>query len=154
MLNYDYNWQLQTFGAIADWYPAAGGFRASGGLLYNNNKNSYVANPTNGSYIINGSTYSTTQISSYQGTIYFNKISPYVGIGWGNPSARNKGWGLVSDIGLLYQGDPASDLVVTCAGTCPAQLQADASAENAKLQAEFSHYKWWPVVSVGISYQW
>ena len=153
MLNYNFNWQLQTVSALADWYPYAGSFRASGGLLYNNNKNSYVANPTNGNYIINGVTYSSTQITSYQGTMNFNKVAPYVGIGWGNPAAKNKGWGLVSDIGVLYQGKPTNDLVVTCAAACPPQLQSDASAENTKLQDD-SRFKWWPVVSIGIFYQW
>ncbi len=154
MLNYDFNWQLQTISALVDWYPSAGSFRASGGFLYDNNKNSYVANPTNGNYIINGTTYSSTQITSYQGTMNFNKVAPYIGIGWGNPATKNKGWGLVSDIGVLYQGKPSSDLVVTCAAACPSGLQTDASAENAKLENDFSHYRWWPVASVGIFYQW
>lgn len=154
MLNYDFDWQLQTVSALADWYPYAGSFRASGGFFYDNNRNSYVANPTGGNYIINGVPYSSAVIASYQGTITFNKIAPYVGIGWGNPAAKNKGWGLVSDIGLLYQGKPSSDLVVTCVAACPSQLQTDASAENAKLEDDFSHYKWWPVASIGISYHW
>ena len=152
-LNYDFDWQLQTINAFADWYPFAGSFRATGGLLYNNNSNSYVANPTNGNYIINGVAYSSTQITSYQGTMSFNPVAPYIGIGWGNPVAKNKGWGLVTDIGVIYQGKPTSDLVITCAATCPPQLQTDASAENAKLQEDTS-FQWWPVVSIGISYQW
>ena len=152
-LNYDISWQLQTVTAIADWYPFAGSFHASGGILYNNNTNSYVANPTNGNYIINGNTYSSTQIASYKGTMKFSKVAPYVGIGWGNPAAINKGWGLVSDIGVLYQGKPTSDLVVTCVAACPSQLQTDASAENTRLDNDNS-LKWWPVVSIGIYYQW
>jgi hypothetical protein len=154
MLNYDFNWQLQTVSALADWYPYAGNFRASGGIFYDNNKNSYVANPTGGNYIINGTTYSSAQIASYQGAMKFNTIAPYVGIGWGNPAAKNKGWGVVSDIGLLYQGKPTSDLVVACVAACPPQLQTDASAENVKLEDDFSHFKWWPVASIGIFYHW
>ena len=152
-LNYDFDWKLQTVSAIADWYPFSGNFHASGGLMYNNNNNTYVANPANGSYIINGTPYSTTQITSYQGSMNYNKIAPYLGIGWGNPVHSGKGWGLVSDIGILYQGNPTSDLVVTCAATCPPQLQSDASVENSKLQAD-NRFQWWPVVSIGISYQW
>jgi hypothetical protein len=154
MLNYDFKLQLQTVSALADWYPFAGSFRTSGGFLYNNNKVGFVANPTGGNYIINGVTYSSTQIASLQGTMKFNKVAPYIGIGWGNPVAKNEGWGLVSDIGVLYQSKPTIDLVVTCAAACPAQIQTDASAENTKLQNDFSGFRWWPVVSIGIFYQW
>lgn len=154
-VNYDFKLQLQTASAVVDWYPFAGSFRSSIGLLYDNNKVSFGANPTGGSFIINGVTYSTAQVSSLQGTITFNKAAPYIGIGWGNPVAKDKGWGLVSDIGVLYQNTPKIDLAVTC--TDPlicAQLQTDAMAEHTKLQNDFRNYKWWPVVSIGIFYQW
>jgi hypothetical protein len=152
-MNYDMDWQLQSVNAFADWYPFAGSFHATSGLLYNNNKTSYVAHPSNGNYIINGVPYSSTQITSYQGTMTYNPVAPYIGIGWGNPVARDQGWNLVSDIGVIYQGKPVSDLVITCAAACPPQLQTDATAENTKLQ-EDTRFQWWPVVSIGISYQW
>ena len=153
-LIYQFDWQLQTVTAFADWYPFGGSFRTSGGILYDDNTNSYVVNPANGiTYIINGNPYTSTQIASYKGTLRFNRIAPYVGIGWGNPAQRNKGWGLASDIGVFYQGKPTSNLVVTCVAVCPAQLQTDASAENSKLENDNS-FKWWPVVSVGIFYNW
>lgn len=152
--NYDFKLQLQTASALADWYPFNGSFRTSAGLLYDNNKISLDAKPAGGNFIINGVNYSSTQISSLQGTLSFNKVAPYIGIGWGNPVSKGKGWGLVSDIGVLFQGKPKVDLVVTCVTTCPAQLQTDAAAENTKLQNDLSGFRWWPVVSIGISYQW
>lgn len=154
-LNYDFEWKLKTVSAFVDWYPFEGSFRASIGALYDDNKASFNANPTSGTFIINGVTYSTAQVGSFGGTMSFGKAAPYVGIGWGNPAAKNKGWGLVTDIGALYQGTPKIDLLVTCVDplVC-AQLQSDAAAENIKLQDDLSHFKWWPVVAIGISYQW
>lgn len=152
-VNYDFKLQLQTVSALADWYPFSGGFRTSAGLLYNNNKVSMTALPTGGNYTIGGATYTSTQIGTMQATMTFNKIAPYLGIGWGNPVAKDKGWGLVTDIGVLFQGSPKIDLVVTCASTCT-NLQANAQAENAKLQSDLSNFKFWPVASIGISYQW
>ncbi len=154
-VNYDFKLQLQTGSALADWYPFKGSFRTSAGLMYNNNKVSLGGLPTGGNYDINGTTYSTAQIGSLQGTMSFNKLAPYFGIGWGNAVAKNKGWGLTSDIGVLLQGKPKIDLVVTC--TDPlicTQLQKDAVAENTKMQNDLRHFQWWPVVSIGISYQW
>jgi len=153
-MDFKFKLNLQTASALADWYPFAGSFRASGGLLYNNNEISMTANPTGGSFIINGVTYSSTSVSSMTGKVTFNKVAPYFGIGWGNPVAQNKGWGLTTDFGVLFQGKPKLDLVITCAAGCPGTLQNDATAENTKLQNDLNHFQLWPVASVGISYQW
>jgi hypothetical protein len=154
-VNYDFKLQMQTVSALADWYPFSGGFRTSAGLLYNNNKVSLGAMPTGGNFTIGTGTYSTTQVSSLQGTMTFNKIAPYLGIGWGNPVANDKGWGLVTDIGVLFQGSPKTSLTATCnPAPCSAGIQADVAAENTKVQNDLSNFKFWPVVSLGISYQW
>lgn len=152
-VNYDFKLQLQTASLLGDWYPFAGSFRTSGGVLYNNNKISLNAKPTNGNYVINGANYTSAQIGTLQATLTFNKVAPYFGIGWGNPVAQDKGWGMTSDLGVLFQGKPKVDMTVTCASSCP-QLQTDAAAENTKLQNDLSNFKFWPVASIGISYQW
>lgn len=154
-VNYDFKLQLRSASILADWYPFEGSFRTSAGVLYNDNKVGLDALPTGGTYTINGRPYTSAQIGSMQGTVSFNKLAPYLGIGWGNPVAKNKGWGLVTDIGVLFQGKPTIDLVVTCtdSSVCT-QLQTDATAENTRLQNDLSNFKWWPVASIGISYQW
>lgn len=154
--NYDFKLQLQSVSALADWHPYENGFRTSAGLLYNNTKDTFV--PAGSSFMLGGTSYSTigagpNVLSSFQGTMTFNSVAPYLGIGWGNAVTSDKGWGLETDIGVLFQGSPKIDLVATCATTCNT-LQADAEAENAKLQNDLNKYKWWPVVSIGISYQW
>jgi len=158
-VNYDFKLQLQTVSALADWYPFEGSFRTSAGLFYNNNKTTLNAVPGTSGYTINGVTYTATDVGSLQGTMAFNKVAPYLGIGWGNPVAKDKGWGMTTDIGVLFQGSPKTSLVATCgtaiAGTptCT-QLQSDAAAENTKLETDLKKFKLWPVISIGISYQW
>ncbi len=157
-VNYDFKLQLQSASVIADWYPFAGSFRTSAGVLYNNNQATLNALPTGGSYSINGTTYLASDVGSIHGSMTFNKVAPYLGIGWGNPVAKNKGWGLTSDLGVLFQGQPKTSLVATCSASFPAlqcaSLQSDTAAENAKLESDLKNFKWWPVVSIGISYQW
>ena len=154
-VNYDFKLQLQTVSALADWYPFSGSFRASGGLLYNNNKVSMTALPASGTtYTINGVSYTTTQISSLQGEMTFNKVAPYLGIGWGNPVAKDKGWGLVTDVGVLLQGKPKTSLTATCPGGCSPSIQYNVAAENTRVENDLSNFKFWPVASIGISYQW
>lgn len=159
-VNYDFKLQLQTVSALADWYPFSGSFRTSGGLLYNNNKMTFNAVPGAAGYIIgnNPTPYTAAEVGSLQGTMAFNKVAPYLGIGWGNPVAKGKGWGMTSDIGVLFQGSPKTTLTATCGtalipSACT-QLQTDAATENTKLQNDLSSFKFWPVISLGISYQW
>ncbi len=148
--NYDFNVQLQTASVLADWYPFEGRFRTSAGLLYNNNKLTLKAIPGASGYTVGGVTY--TSVTSVDATIAFNKAAPYFGIGWGNPVANDKGWGLVSDIGVMFQGKPKTNLTIACVSACP--TATDMANENAKLENDLSNFKWWTVISLGISYQW
>lgn len=158
-VNYDFKLQMQTFTALADWYPMRGGFRATTGLYYNNNKFSLTGRPTGGSYTIGGTTYAAGDVGNMNGSVSFNKVAPYLGLGWGNPTEAGKGWGLVSDFGVLYQGQPTTTLDATCgpaiAGTaqCTA-LQNNVVAERTKLSNSLSNFRLYPVATVGVSYQW
>jgi hypothetical protein len=156
-VNYDVDAQLRTVSILGDWYPFAGSFRASAGLMYNDNQGTYVGVPTGGTFTINGNPYNATDVTSVKGTMSFGNVSPYLGIGWGNPVAKDKGWGMTTDIGVLFQGSPQTTLVATCSptalpGACP--TQSDVDAQNAQMQNDLKNFKYWPVVSIGISYQW
>jgi FecR protein len=149
-VNYDLNLKLQSVSILGDWYPFSGSFRTSAGVVYNNNQANLTGIPGAGGFTINGVTY--TSVSSVQSTMSFNKVAPYLGIGWGNPVASDKGWGMTSDIGVLFQGSPKTDLTIACTAGCP--TASDVAAENAKMQNDLKNFKYWPVVSIGISYQW
>jgi hypothetical protein len=153
-VNYDFKLKLQSLSALADWYPFKEGFRASGGLFYNNNKATLDATGATG-YTINGTSYSSAEVGTLQGTVSFNKLAPYIGVGWGNPVAKDKGWGVVFDIGALFQNQPKTSLVATCGtpATC-SSLQTAVAAENTKLKNDLSGFRIWPVLSIGASYQW
>lgn len=153
-IDYDFKLKLQTVSALADWYPWQGTFRASAGLMYNSNKLSLAAKPSSGTYTIDNVVYNASEIGSLDGSIKFNNTAPYIGIGWGNPVAKEKDWGFVADIGVLYQNTPKATLNVTC-GTvtttdCPT-LQSHAEAERQQLEDALRSFKWYPVVSIGLS---
>lgn len=150
-VNYDMKLQLQTVSALADWYPMDGGFRTSAGLFYNNNKGTFNALPTAGSYTINGVATPSTSVGTLNGSMTFNSIAPYIGIGWGNPVAKGKGWGFVADVGVMYQGTPKASLTTT---STILAVQTNVAAEQAKLQSALNGFTWYPVATVGLSYQW
>lgn len=155
--NYNLDLKLKTVSALADWYPFEGAFRTTFGLVLNGNKADLTATAVGGSYTFNGTTYTSDQVGSYAGEMKFNSTAPYLGIGWGNPAAKDKTWGFVSDIGVLFQGSPKVSSTVTCSATASsttcANLQSDVAASATKLEADSKNYKYYPVISIGLSYR-
>ena len=155
----DYSGKLkwQSLHALADWYPMAGGFRLSGGVMADGNKLSLSASPASGNYTLHGQTYAASAIGTPTGELKFNEIAPYLGIGWGNPVAKEKGWGFVADAGVMYQGAPKTTLDVACGtltGAACTTLQSNAAAEANTLKSDLSSFRWYPVFSLGASYRY
>jgi len=155
-VEYDFKLKLQTIEALLDWYPMNGRFHLSAGLFHNGNKISSVAKAAaNGSYTINGNTYSTSEVGNIDGDIEFKSAAPYLGLGWGNPVGREKGWGFTSDMGVIFQGTPNANLTSTgCVASAQicAQFANDLSVENINLDQKTNNFKLYPVVRIGVSY--
>lgn len=154
---YDVEANLRTFDALVDYHPGGSGFRLTGGLIYNGNEIDATATPTDsGTYVFNGTTYSTASAGNVTGSMDFKKIAPYVGIGFGNAVAKNKGWGFVADLGVMFQGSPNVTLTSNNCTADPAicdQLAADLESESAELRDEVKEYKFYPVARIGVSYK-
>ena len=157
--SYGVDLKLMTVSGLADYYPWAGKFRATAGAVYNGNKATITAQPTSGNtYTFDGTTYNSTEVGAFSGEMTFNSVAPYLGIGWGNPAAQDKQWGMTMDIGVLFQGAPKVSNTVTCgatvttAGGC-AGLQSNVAAGAAQLETDLKDFKYMPVVNVGISYR-
>jgi hypothetical protein len=154
--------KLQNISMLGDWYPFSGAFRTTLGLVANGNKVTLTATPSaGGTYTFNGVAYSTADVGSYAGEVKFNSTAPYLGIGWGNPVAKDKTWGFVTDIGVLFQGAPKVSSTATCSAAllaapggvaACAQLQSDVAAGAAQLETDLKNYKYYPVISIGVSY--
>lgn len=157
-MDYDLDLKANTYDALLDWYPKADStFRITGGLSYNGNKIDVHARPNPaGAYTIQGNTYSAADVGSVTGKVDFNKVAPYLGIGWGRPSTKEKGWSFSSDIGVLFMGTPKTRLAASgCsapAAVCN-QLASDIARENSALAEEVRKFKLYPVVRIGINYK-
>ncbi len=153
---YDFKLKLQTYDALIDWFPQGGSFRLTGGLVYNGNKIESNMRARDGSlYVLNGNTYSASQVGMINGSVDFKKIAPYLGIGWGNAVTTNKGWGFSADLGVIFQGAPNSTLTnsscTALAATCK-QLAIDIAGEKVNLDNRLSDLKAYPVLSMGVTY--
>lgn len=155
-VNYDLKVKLQTIDTLLDWYPMSGSFHLSAGLFHNGNKITSVANAANnGTYNINGNTYSTSEVGNIYGNIDFRSAAPYLGLGWGNAVGKEKGWGFTSDLGVVFQGAPSSNLTssgcVASAQLCT-QFYNDLNEENLNLEQKSSNFKYYPLVRIGVTY--
>lgn len=154
-LRLDGTLELGGVQALLDWHPFGGGFRLSGGAIENASLTARAV-PIGGTYTLNDVTYSASDIGEARGSAKFDSISPYLGIGFGHPLSVSGRFAFTADFGVVFAGSPKVDLSVTCAtasATVCSQLEGDVRAEEAELQNDADDLKYWPVLSIGVSYK-
>ena len=144
--------KLLNAGVLLDYYPFESGIRLTAGGMYNGTKVSLNGKPTNGTstYTLNGNTYTAAQVGSVSGDAKYEKIMPYVGIGFSNPIKGSK-FTFGVDLGAMI-GKPTADLTVTNP-TNNATLAADAAVEKAKLQNDANKLTAYPVIQFNVTYR-
>jgi hypothetical protein len=157
-VNYDGRLKLRTVTGLLDWYVFQGAFHLTAGVAGNGTKLDVVGQPNQGSYTINGTTYSSSQLGSLSGQLKFgNSVSPYVGLGWGNPAGENSRIHFLFDVGAIYGGTPSVALTAQCGPAAPSgsaqcnEIQSNVAAEEQKLVSKADILRWYPVVSLGIA---
>jgi len=151
-IKYDLDLQLRSFSGLLDWHPFAGSFRLSGGLLVNQNELSAQARFTT-DQLIGGTIYRPAQIGTLRGSIGFDDLAPYVGIGWGNAVGEDKRWRFVIDLGVVFQGSPRVSLTADGLLAADPAFQADLARERKELAEGLDAFRFYPVVAFGISYK-
>jgi predicted nucleic acid-binding Zn ribbon protein len=117
-----------------------------------------VGQPSQGSYTINGTTYSSSQLGSLSGRLKFgNSVSPYLGFGWGNPAGESGRVHFLFDVGAIYGGTPTVALSAQCGPAAPpgsalcSEIQSNVASEEQKLVSKADILRWYPMVSLGIA---
>jgi hypothetical protein len=138
--------RLFTVGGIIDLHPFGGGFRISGGAMYNANELT-ISGRSAGPYTVGGRTYTAEEVGELSGTVGpGTQIAPYVGIGFGNPVGRGKRLGLTMDIGVMMQGPPSVQM--TGSG-----MIAPTADEASKIEANLDWVRYYPGFSIGLTYK-
>lgn len=156
-LKYDLQLKANTYDVLLDWFPAReSAFRLTAGVAYNGNQVNVNGKPDQaGNYTLSGNTYSAATVGEVRGKMSFNKISPYLGIGWGKPDANKKGWSFSGDVGVLLQGSPKTSLnSAGCTATAAVcnQFSSDLAKEKSALSDEGGKFKAYPVLRIGVNY--
>lgn len=151
-VEYDIDLKLFSASLLLDWHPFGGGFRISGGLLINQNELDTQARPMT-SYTIGNTTYTPAQVGTLRGSIDFNDMAPYAGIGWGNAVGKDKKWGVTFDIGVVFQGSPKVSLTADGLLASDPTFQANLKREEDELQDALDEFEYYPAIAIGITYK-
>ena len=145
---------LLTAGVLVDYYPFENNFRLSGGAYYNGNGFTGNVKPSATTTIdINGYEYDAGKLGSIDSKIEFDKIAPYLGLGWGN-DAHDKGWGFTFDLGVMYHGEGKATLTPKgiAAIVDRIKLDSDVQKEEDSINDDLAKVKLYPVLALGVNY--
>jgi hypothetical protein len=140
-----------------DAYPFKNWFRVQAGMLVNLTRlrgdgQFRTDQVSSGLITIGAHSYTPDSIGSLQGTVNVDRVSPFFGLGFGNPIKKDKRWGIFMDIGAVYHGTPTLNLQTT--RSYPASLPADLDAqEQSFTQSKAHRYIFYPIVQLGVSFR-
>ena len=147
-IRYDSEVDLNTQSALLDWHIFGGSFRLTAGAFRNRNAISATGMPTT-NVTIGDVVYTPAEVGTLSAAVSFKPSASYLGIGWGNAVGKNKRLGFTIDLGVLFQDAPD----VTLTATNPAVSQADLRQEEANIEADIEHFDTYPVISLGLTFQ-
>ncbi len=151
-IEYDYELKLMNISALLDFHPFGGGFRISGGILFNSNEITADAIPSV-SYEIGDETYTVTDVGNLTGKIDFEKIAPYFSLGWGTSYKKESGLGFLIEIGAAMQGSPNVEFTADGVIADDPTFMDELAKEQENLSDDLKSYKIFPVVVIGLNYK-
>jgi hypothetical protein len=149
-IDYEITPRFKNATALLDVFPFGRAFHVTGGIMMNGNEGQ-LDGVVNQPVRIGNTTYSPEQIGALTGTVTFDDIAPYLGLGF----AGSGRVAFLFDIGVAFSGTPRATLVgnSTLTGAEKAAFDANVELEQMELQAEIDdreYLKYHPVISVGL----
>lgn len=157
--------KFQNASAMLDIFPFRNRFRISGGMTVFNNTgfNAALTVPGGNSFSVGNASYTSSPADPIHGTGTFNfggRTAPRVSVGFGNMLPRGGHWALETEAGFQYISRPTVLYVINgsgCTGPNNTQCgpidQSDVKQEQTDLQNDLSGLRFYPVLSVGLSYK-
>ena len=152
-IDYDFDFNLLSAALLVDYHLLKSAFRLSAGLVLNQNELDLVAGTDDDFFIINDVAYSTEDVGDLTGTVDFNAISPYLGIGWGDAVGEDSRLSFFIDLGILFQGSPQAELDATGPIASDPQFRRDLNSEEKEIEDETEQFTVYPVITIGITYK-
>lgn len=147
-IDYDAEFDLLTAGLLLDVHPlglspVGDGFVITGGAYYNANEMTFTATPST-SVSIGGNTYN---VNAIQTDIEFRQFAPMLALGYDGTFHSMIPVSFFFRAGVLFQGTP--DVTVRARGG--GVSKADLNAEAAQIQDDLTVFKFYPLLSLGVT---
>lgn len=148
-VEYEVDTKLSIGSLLLDVHPAGGLFRITlGGAAYNG-QFGISAMPSSGYlYRIGNGTYNSTQIGILNGEIEYQKVVPYLGVGWDFGARKKSGFGVSLDLGVFFRGKP-DDVSLSASGGGVSASDLALESDNIEDDTEGYH----PSIAVGLYYR-
>ncbi len=141
--------KLITVFATANLRAPLSPFRVTAGLFNNGNELSLVSRDTS-TYEVGSQTYTSDEVGTLRAGASFEDWAPYAGIGFDFRVLDTVG--LHIDAGVLGQGSPIVSLTADGSAASDPQFQQQLEAERVELERSVDDYEYYPVVSIGFSF--
>ena len=150
-VDYDGDLELGTITLLGDYRPWASRFRITGGVVFNDNQISAVADPV-ATYEIGDVVYTLEEVGTLSADVDFDSVVPYLGIGFDFDLTSR--FSLSLDAGALFQGE-AGVSIDTRGGTLSNDptLRQELDDEARLYEDDLEDYDIYPVISLGLSYR-
>jgi hypothetical protein len=145
---------------VLDYYIGGSNFRLSVGLVFNDNTAEGIGRPFAGGIEIGDRTFSSEELGLVDADVSFgNDVSPYIGLGWGNPANSTKGLGFWFNAGVMFAGSPEVSLSPTFGTAAQGnelvinEINRALDRETNRLKDKLDDFNVYPVVSLGFTYK-
>lgn len=157
-VTYEGDIELLNISGVADYYPFQNsGFKLSAGLVVNDNQVDGTLQGNTGQEVsIGNETFEVgTDFDDVDAKVEFsNDIAPYLGIGWGNPVRPDSRWNFNVNLGVMFVGSPEVSLdPVNVDPQVQQQVDDAVDQEVEDLEDEIDDFNIYPVLTLGVSYQ-
>ncbi|MEM8983319.1 MAG: hypothetical protein AAGC71_09845 [Pseudomonadota bacterium] len=150
-INYDYSLTVTGATVLLDIAPRGGNFYVTGGIFVNGNEFEADAELID-TITVGNTTYTAADVGELSGTVTFNPISPYVGLGY-RWRAGEPGLSIGIEGGLLFQGQGDVDLLANGPITDTPGFQQDLVRETDELEDKLGIAKVYPVIELRAAYR-
>lgn len=149
-IEYDLDIDFRSVSGLLDWHIFDDSFRITGGIYSINHDIRMDARPER-LVQIGSVLYTPTEVGTLIGKVDYDGLSPYIGVGWGNPMQSRRRWGFTCDLGVVFMDSPD---VTLCSrgGTLSnnAVFLAELEKERRDIEDDWDSLKYYPVISVGL----
>ncbi len=148
-IGYDADLNLETYYLTANLRFPLSPFRLTVGMFQDANQIDLVSTDAP-SFDIGGTTFTPADVGTLSATVDYGGTVPYLGLGFDFELVNRLG--LTLDLGVLWQGDPEVTLAADGLLSNDPTFLSLLDAERDELSDEFDSYKAYPVISLGLNF--